>query len=129
MLRAPLNLGVDAHIRELTAQPPDRFVHIVFARAPRFCNAFDDLAIALGIEITQTLVFDLPLDLPNPETVRDRRIDVEGFTRDRGALGRRQACQRPHIMQPVRKFDDDDANVARHGHKHLAQVLDLRIFL
>ena len=31
-------------------------------------------------------------------------------------------------MQPVGELDDDDANVARHRHKHLAQVLDLRIF-
>ena len=44
-------------------------------------------------------------------------------------LARGQARQRTHVVQTVGQLDDDDANILGHRHEHLAQVLDLRVFL
>ena len=129
MLWPALNLGVDLQLFELVAQPGDRVFDVGFALAARLGDALDDVAIRLGIEIAQTHVFDLPLDLPNPETVRDRRVDVERLARDRLLFGRRKARQRAHVVQAVGELDDDDADVLGHRQEHFAQVLDLRVFL
>ena len=61
--------------------------------------------------------------------MRDRRVDLERLARDRLLLVRRQARQRAHVVQAVGELDDDDADVLGHRHEHLAQVLDLRVFL
>ena len=92
-------------------------------------DALGDVAIGLGIEVAQTQVLEVPLDLPDAEAVRDRRVDLERLAGDRLLLGRRQARQRPHVVQAVGELDDDDADVLGHRHEHLAQVLDLRVFL
>ena len=61
--------------------------------------------------------------------MRDRRVDLDRLARDRLLLGRRQAGQRAHVVQAVGQLDDDHPNVLGHRQEHLAQVLDLRVFL
>src|SRR6185437_16100095 len=54
-----------------------------------------------------------------------RGVDVERLLRDlRLALGREMA-EGPHVVRAVRELHQDDAQVARHGEEHLAEVLRL----
>ena len=88
----------------------------------------DDLLIALRIEVLQRRVLQLPLDLLHTEPVRQRRVDLHRLHGLRDLLGRRLVLQRPGIMQAVGNFDEDDADVLRHGHEHLAQIFHLLLF-
>ena len=44
----------------------------------------------------------------------------------RALLGR-QVVERPHVVQPVGELDHQHAQVARHRHQHLAEVLGLAL--
>ena len=88
----------------------------------------DDLLIALGIEILQRSVFQFPLDFLHAEPVRQRRVNLHRLHGLGDLLGGRLVLQRPGIVQPVGNFDEDDADVLRHGHEHLAQILHLLLF-
>ncbi len=129
MLRTPLNLGVDFDLFEFVAQTRDRLIDVGLALPPGLGHALDDIAERGGIEIAQALVLDLPLDLPDSEPVRDRRIDVERLARDRLAFCVGKARERAHVVQAIGEFDDDDADVFGHRQEHLAKVFDLRVFL
>jgi hypothetical protein len=81
-----------------------------------------------GIDVLETQVFQFAANLAHAQPVRDGSIDVEGLSRDFLLAIRVEMLERAHVVQPVRKFDQDDANVVDHGQHHLAEVLRLRLF-
>ena len=70
-------------------------------------------------------VLELPLDRVDPEPVGKRREDVERLLGDLVLLLLAQWRQRAHVVEPVRKLDQDHPDVARHRDEHLAVVLGL----
>ena len=129
MLGPAGDLGVDPELLELLAQLVDRCADGRFALGALLRDALGDVAIRFGIEVAQREILEIPLDLPDAQAMRDRRVDLDRLARDRLLLRRRQARQRAHVVQAVGQLDDDDADVLGHRHEHLAQVLDLRVFL
>ena len=85
----------------------------------------DQLAIALRLEVLEREVFELPLDLPHPQPMGERGVDLHRLARDAGLLLRRQEAQGAHVVQPVGELDDDHPHVLGHGHEHLPDVLGL----
>ena len=63
------------------------------------------------------------------ETVGDRRVDIQRLARDAAAFLGPHDAQRAHVVQAVGQLDQDDADVARHGQQHLAEVFRLRLGL
>ena len=61
--------------------------------------------------------------------MRDGAIDVEGFARDFLLAVGRKVLEGAHVVQPVGKFDEHDADVIDHGKHHLAQIFCLLLFL
>src|SRR6185369_10766425 len=59
------------------------------------------------------------------EAVRERCVEVARFLRDANALFRREPVERPHVVEPVRELDDDDAEIFRDRQEKLAIALDL----
>ena len=87
-----------------------------------------DGAVALGVEVEQREVFELPLDLLHAEAVRDGGVDLhrlEGFD---ALLLLALIGHRAHIVQTVGHLDEDDADVLGHGQQHLAHILHLLFF-
>ena len=58
--------------------------------------------------------------------MRNRRVNFQGFQRNVALFLRRHVLQRPHIVQAVGKFDDDNANVVAHRQQHFANVFRLK---
>ena len=58
-----------------------------------------------------------------------RRIDIHGFQRDGAAAVFLLCREGAHVVQAVAELDEDDADVLRHSEQHLADVLDVRLFL
>ena len=71
----------------------------------------------------------MPLHLAHAQAMGERGVDVQRLLRDGHAPRRRQCAERPHVMHPVRQFDEHDADVRRHGDQHLAQALRLAVAL
>ena len=88
-----------------------------------------EFAEALRLERLEREVLELPLDLPDPEALRQRRVDLQGLAGDAPLLLRGQSVQRAHVVQPVGELDEDDPDVLRHREQHLADVLGLLLLV
>ena len=84
-----------------------------------------ELVVLVGVEVLEREVLELPLDLPDAETLRERRVDLLGLASDADLLVGRQRSQRPHVVEPVGELDEDDPHVLGHGQQHLPDVLGL----
>ena len=88
-----------------------------------------DLGKAFGMKGLERKIFELPLDLLDPETMGERGVDVPGLLCDPAPLPLRQRVDRPHVVEAVGELDDEDAPVPRHRHEHLAHRRRLLCFL
>jgi hypothetical protein len=82
-----------------------------------------DVLVDVRLEMAERQVFELPLDLPDAETGRQRRIDVHCLLGHPFALLRRAGVQGPHVVQPVGQLDQHHADVVSHRQEHLAHAL------
>ena len=71
-------------------------------------------------------VLQFAIKLAESETQRDRRVDVERLERDAPALVGAHRRHRLQVVLAVGQLDQHDAQIARHGHQHLAEVFRLR---
>ena len=108
---------------ELEAQDFDDALDVFFARHTPRSDFVGDLVVFLGLEVAERQVFELPLQLPDAQTVGQRRVDLHRLLRHAAALGGRPELERLHVVEPVGKLDEDDADVLGHGQEHLAHVL------
>jgi hypothetical protein len=67
--------------------------------------------------------------LVEPQPIGDRRVDLQRLARDAAALVGAHGGHRLQVVVPIGKLDQHHAQVARHGHQHLAEVLGLRLFV
>ena len=86
-----------------------------------------DRLIADRVQIVQAAVLQLLLDVGDAEAVGDGRIDLHRFKGLVAALLLRPGVTGAHIVQPVAKLDDHDADILTHRQQHLAQVLSLTV--
>ena len=110
----------------------DRFLGFFKEHAVDADALFDVLAYLLisdRVKIFESQHFKLLLDTLHTETVRKRCIHMHGLKRDGALFFRRAVVQSAHIMQPVGKFYEYDAQILAHGKKHFAQVFDRLILL
>ena len=96
--------------------------------ARRFSSCAVELAVIFRVQVLEGEVFQLAAQFTHAETVRDGRVDVHRFLRDALALFRLEVLQRPHVVQTVGEFDEDDANIVDHRQQHLAHVFGLLLF-
>ena len=87
-----------------------------------------DLAIGPGVQRLEREVFQLPFEFLYTQAVRERRIDLQGLGRDPALLRFGEHPEGAHVVQAVGELDQQDPDVARHGHDHLADVLRLFLF-
>ena len=68
-------------------------------------------------------VLELPLELPDTQSIRQGRINLHRLLGNAAALSFRQGVQRSHVVQAVSELDEDHPDVIGHGQEHLAHVL------
>ena len=78
--------------------------------------------IAFLVQMAKSQIVQLPLDFPDAQAVRQRRIDVQGFLGNGLALVRGQGVQGFHIVQAVGQFNQHHPDVLGHGHQHFAEA-------
>src|SRR5206468_3526200 len=127
VLGAAGEVGTDAGLLELIAERLHRFVDVALADLATCRELLGDLAVVVGLEELEREVLELPLDLPNPEAVRQRRVDVHGLSRYALLLFRWERRERSHVVESVAELDDHDAQVVGHREEHLSDVLGLML--
>ena len=128
MLGAAGDLRFDAGIR----QGLDELLLDVVDVGCRIASAFLELlaqdSVGDRIDVAKRQVFQFRLELPDPETVGQRGVNLECLVGDAGLLLRWQGAEGAHVVEPVGEFDEHDPDVVDHGQEHLAQVLRLLRF-
>ncbi len=123
------------HVRDdaLLAQvAPDAildFVDDLLAIPTNPLHLLPDHAVAQRVQRRETELLQFETDLIDAETLRDRRIDLERFPRDTPSFLEAQRAERAHVMETIRKFHEDDANVVGHRHQHALKITRLRLGL
>ena len=74
------------------------------------------------IEITERQIFQLPLDTGNPQAMSQGCVNFHCFSRNPLLLILAQMLERPHIVETVCQFDQNNPNILRHGHQHLTVI-------
>ena len=128
-LDAPGELKVNAVFAQAHLDALLGLVEEVARLAVALLDAILDLVVADGIQVGKAEVLQLLLDRVDTEAVRKRRIDVHGLQRDGAAAVLPLRREGAHVVQTVAELDEDDADILRHGEQHLADVLDVRLFL
>jgi hypothetical protein len=126
VLRPPRHLRIDVRGGKLGAQAVDGLRDVALALHAFLVEQLRDALVGLGLFEAEREVLELPLQLPDAEPVRKRRVDFERLARH---VGRRRELRRGVVaqrLQPRGEPDQHDTDVLREREQHLAQRFDLR---
>ena len=87
------------------------------------------LVVARWVEVHQRQVLELPFCFLHTEAVGNGGVDLHRFKRFDALLFLGLICHSAHIVQPVGNLNQDNADILRHCHEHLAQIFHLLVFL
>src|SRR5438552_67385 len=99
---------------KVSAQDFDNPLDISFARDTAASDLVGDLVVLLGLQMAERQVFELPLQLPDAQSIGQRSINLHGLLSYAPALGRRPELERLHVVQAISQLDEDDADVLGH---------------
>ena len=118
---------VHAEGRELASQDLGDVAHECVALLARAREASLDQVIVVGIDLYEREILELALDLPDPEAMRERRVDVQRLAADaQPALGGMRV-DRAHVVQPIAELDEHDTHILGHRHEHFPDVFRLML--
>ena len=123
MLRPTGHGCFDASAPDIRLELVDHAREVLVARGRPLGHESLDLVVHLGIERGEGEILELPLHGVDPEPVRQRRVDLERLPGLLLLLLRRHESQSAHVVETIRQLDDEHADVACHGHDHLADCL------
>ena len=123
VLRTAFNVVmVNAVFFELRAYLGDNVFHEVFSLGAVAVNELYELIVIVGVEISQAEVFELPLDLIDTESARERNVDIQSLLGLFDLLLRAHGLERSHIVQTVSELYENDADIVSKSYEHLAHV-------
>ena len=128
MLGSAVDVALYAKFVEHLAQIGGDGVDDLLSLAARGRDLFGNHIVIFGVKIAQTQILEFALEPGDTQPRRDGRIDVEGLRRDAFLVRLVAEGQRAHVVQPVSKLDDDDADVVAHREEHSPKILRLLIF-
>ena len=74
-------------------------------------------------------VLQFAVGLVEPQTVRDRRINLKGFAADGFPSCAGHGFHGAHVVRAVSEFDQNHSHVSRHGQQHFAKRFNLSFLL
>ena len=120
VLRPARDLRLDAGFGKARPHDGEDVGELDLAPRGAGCHHLGDLGETLWVQGLKGQVLELPLDLLDPQAMRQGGVDVAGLLGGTALLPLRHHRQGPHVVQPVRELYDKDPPVARHGDEHLA---------
>src|SRR3569623_2051698 len=124
---ATVDLGLDAVPRERVGERLHELIDVALAIDAARLQHARDLFINIRMQIAEGEILELPLNVPDTQAIRERRVDVECFLRDASLPVLRQSRQGAHIVRAIGELDEHHAHVIRNREQHLAQGLCLTL--
>ena len=129
MLYAAIHLRLDACFSDVIADLVHNTLDIFFTDALAHRNLFHQIIIHLRLQIFQRKIIQLRLDLADTKPLGYWAIDLQRFFRNALPALRTFVFQSSHIVQSVRKLNQDHPNILGHGKKHFTQIFRLHFQL
>ena len=104
-------------------------VHECFEGRHALLKGLHYLVVSRGVKVHECQVLKLPLGLLHTQAVRNGSVDLHRLKRLYALFFLGLICHGAHIVQTVGDLDEDNADILRHRHQHLAQVFHLLVFL
>jgi hypothetical protein len=96
-------------------------LHLVLAVTAALCQVGGDFLVLFGVDVAESQVFELPLDLPDTQAVCQGGEDIHRLLGNAFSLGGRHVPQGAHIVHAVCQLDQNHAHVVAHCHESFAQ--------
>ncbi len=90
-----------------------------------FVQQFSNAFVFCRVQVAEAVIFQLPFQLPDTQTVCQRGIDIGALFRRQHALVFRRVLHFPQMGNTFGKLYDHAAEVIHHGQQHTANVIDL----
>ena len=74
-----------------------------------------DVLVLGRVELLKGEILELPLDLPDAQTIGQRREDLHRLLRDPPPLVVWQSSEGPHVVEPIGQLDHHNPNVVGHS--------------
>ena len=110
-LDAPLDPGRNVVFAQLLGQRVFHAAQELFALGAAGFNGLRDLFIADRVGVAEGKILQLAAHLAHAQTVRQRRVDLQGLASNGLLALRPQVLQCTHVVQPVRQLDEHHAHV------------------
>ena len=126
VLRPAAHVRGEADRLELLAEQRHDFADVALAIEPALVDEPRDPLVLVRLQRAQRQILELPLELPQSEAIRERRVDVHDFACGFAAF--RLVCvhQEAQRLRALGELDQHDADVLDHRKQHLAKILGLR---
>ena len=125
VLRASGDGRLDVQIVEILIDFGDDLLEVDVALACPARDKHDNLVVDLRVENLETQLLELGFDGVHTQSVGERRVDVQRFTRLALGVRRLDVAPRPGVVHAVGELDDEYTHVTAHGDHHFADGLRL----
>ena len=92
VLRSAAHLGRDAFGAKRPRELAGHLFDVAFAVCATLVETARDVDVGRGIQLAESEIFELGLEVANSEAARERRVDLETLSCDIGAHFRRAGC-------------------------------------
>ena len=123
VLGAAGHLRVDGLASQLRLDVPHHILDVAFAVDAPFVQLPGDGLVGRRLRFPEREVLDLPLVLPDPETTRERCVDVQSLACEALALRDRTRARMAQPMQREGDLHNQDTHVVDDGEKQPAQPI------
>src|SRR5262245_3379468 len=127
VLGASADLGIDADLGELALHDRNDLVDVGLALETALGDALLEIQVVARVEAAEGEILELRLHLGHAEPVGQGRVDVERLLRDLPGTVGRQVLEGAHVVETIGELDHEHAQVARHRHQHLPEILGLAL--
>ena len=125
VFRAAVDLGLDAGLEQLRAQRRAELLDVALAVGAPLVEGGGDVLVLLRLQVAEGQVLQFPLQLPDPQAVRQRRVHGARLQGPAAAFGRVERARMPQRNQFLGQPRQHQPGIADHREQHLAQGLGL----
>ena len=111
-------LAIYAGYYHLITQYPYSIINEAFTLRTGYGNHTGYLMIFLRFKIMECKVLQLPFDMPHPQPVSERSVNLQCFLGYGLAPVPWKCLEGVHIVEPVRQLDENHAQVFCHSDQH-----------
>ncbi len=111
MLCSAVNIGVDASFFKDLANLFHHFITVGFTLSEFLVQELGNFPIFVGIEMLECEILKPTHDTPNPQSVCDRRVNLQCIFCDALAFLVGEELQRLHVMKSISEFNEDDPHI------------------